>query len=105
MQMFEDVPFFRVQLRVRMDIFKVLLSKQAKRDLLKVPFYIARKLLAWVDDVENSGLKEVRRIPGYHDEPLKGNRVGLRSIRLSKAYRAIYELVMKEKLKLLMYLR
>lgn len=29
-------------------------------------------------------------IPGYHDEPLKGNRTGQRSIRLSKAYRAIY---------------
>ena len=29
---------------------------------------------------------------GYHDEPLKGRRLGQRSIRLNKAYRAIYEL-------------
>ena len=31
-------------------------------------------------------------MPGYHDEPLKGMRAGQRSIRLSKSYRAIYEL-------------
>ncbi len=33
----------------------------------------------------------MRKIPDFHDEPLKGNRKGQRSIRLSKAYRAIYE--------------
>jgi proteic killer suppression protein len=33
-----------------------------------------------------------RRIPGYHDEPLKGARTGQRSVRLSRAYRAIYEI-------------
>ena len=31
-------------------------------------------------------------VPGYHDEPLKGHRAGQRSIRLSRAYRAIYEI-------------
>jgi proteic killer suppression protein len=29
-------------------------------------------------------------VPGFHDEPLKGDRKGQRSIRLNKAYRAIY---------------
>jgi para-nitrobenzyl esterase len=33
-----------------------------------------------------------RKVPGYHDEPLKGDRAGQRSIRLSRAYRAIYEI-------------
>jgi len=33
----------------------------------------------------------VRKIPGHHDEPLKGSRRGQRSIRLSKSYRAIYQ--------------
>ena len=28
--------------------------------------------------------------PGYHDEPLRGDREGQRSIRLSRGYRAIY---------------
>ena len=35
-------------------------------------------------------MSEVRKIPGYHDEPLQGDRKGQRSIRLSKLYRAIY---------------
>ena len=29
-------------------------------------------------------------MPGYHDEPLRGNRQGQRSIRLNIVYRAIY---------------
>lgn len=32
----------------------------------------------------------MRKIAGFHDEPLKGDRHGQRSIRLNKAYRAIY---------------
>ena len=68
----------------------VELEKQAKRDLIKVPNYIKDKLLLWVDDVERIGIQRVREVPGYHDEPLKGDRVGQRSIRLNKAYRAIY---------------
>ncbi|STY25350.1 Plasmid maintenance system killer protein [Legionella taurinensis] len=43
---------------------------------------------------------EVRKIPGFHDEPLKGNRVGQRSIRLSRAYRAIYELGQQGKMEI-----
>lgn len=58
--------------------------------MLKVPLHIVRKLQGWIDDVEKTGLNTIRKIPGYHDEPLKGKRVGQRSIRLSKAYRAIY---------------
>jgi proteic killer suppression protein len=41
--------------------------------------------------VELEGIVEVRKISGYHDEPLKGDRHGQRSVRLSKSYRAIYE--------------
>lgn len=71
-------------------IHAVIISKPAKKDLKKVPHYIASKLQVWVDDVEESGLEEVRKIPGYHDEPLRGDRHGERSIRLSLSYRAIY---------------
>ena len=66
------------------------LSKKAKDNLVKVPGHIKDKLLLWVDDVEREGIEKVRKIPGFHDEPLKGDRAGQRSIRLSKAYRAIY---------------
>lgn len=41
--------------------------------------------------MEHDGLEETRKVPGYHDEPLKGDRAGQRSIRLSRSYRAIYE--------------
>lgn len=68
----------------------MVLTKQSKQDLLKVPTHIVRKLQAWINDVEHQGINEVRKKPGYHDEPLKGKRTGQRSIRLSKAYRAIY---------------
>jgi proteic killer suppression protein len=69
------------------------LTRQAQKDLTKVPDHVAVKLLDWVEDVEDRGLEEVRKIPGYHDEPLKGALKGLRSIRLSKAYRAYYRIL------------
>lgn len=60
------------------------------KDLKKVPMKIALKLAAWIEDVGHRGLNDVRKIPGFHDEPLKGKRKGQRSIRLNIAYRAIY---------------
>lgn len=71
----------------------VVLSRQAQKDLATVPRHIAVKLQDWVEDVEDRGLEEIRKIPGYHDEPLKGALKGLRSIRLSKGYRAYYKIV------------
>jgi len=71
-------------------IYRVGLSKRARKQLQMVPRHIVESLAAWVDDVEERGLEEVRKISGYHDEPLHGNRIGQRSIRLSRAYRAIY---------------
>lgn len=73
-----------------MEIYDVVLSEPAKKNLKKVPLYIAVKLWGWIEDVGHRGLSEVRKVPGYHDEPLKGSRLGQRSIRLSKAYRAFY---------------
>lgn len=72
------------------DIFDVRLSARAMKDLKKVPLPIILKLKAWIEDVGHRGLTEVRKVPGYHDEPLKGKRKGQRSIRLNIAYRAIY---------------
>lgn len=75
-----------------MDTYKVTITEPAKSDLKKVPQYIAIKLYQWVDAVSHDGLLQVRKISGYHDEPLHGKRKGQRSIRLNRAYRAIYEL-------------
>jgi len=70
----------------------VRLSNRAKKDLLNVPEHVAVHLAKWVEDVEHRGLDEVRKVPGYHDEPLHGKRKGERSIRLTRAYRAIYKI-------------
>jgi proteic killer suppression protein len=85
------VPSFRV-LSVLM-IKRVILSRRAKKDLRKIPGHVVRLLQDWVEDVEDRGLEEVRKVPGYHDEPLRGDRAGQRSIRLTRAYRAFYRIV------------
>lgn len=72
------------------EIFDVKISKKAIKDLKKIPMSVAIKLQAWIDNIGHIGLNEVRKISGYHDEPLQGKRYGQRSIRLSKVYRAIY---------------
>ena len=68
----------------------VRVSRFAEKQILKIPHYIAEALMIWVNSVELKGISEVRRLPGYHDEPLKGSRKGQRSVRLNRAYRAIY---------------
>ncbi|MGC1953035.1 MAG: hypothetical protein WA970_10790 [Gammaproteobacteria bacterium] len=71
--------------------YRVRLEKVVRRRLHRVPRYVIDKLEAWIELVETDGLEEARRITGFHDEPLKGERAGQRSIRLSRQWRAIYE--------------
>ena len=73
-------------------IHVVQISPAARKDLRRVPPHVVDKLEVWVDSVEKDGLDETRKIPGYHDEPLLGDRRGQRSIRLNRSYRAIYEI-------------
>ena len=73
-------------------IQRVEITRRAEKQLRKLPRHIVDNLAIWVAAVEFDGLEEVRRLPGYHDEPLKGDRAGQRSIRLSRSYRAIYEI-------------
>ena len=68
----------------------VILGKHARKQLPRVPRHVADKLAGWALLVEAKGLREARRVPGFHDEPLAGDRRGERSVRLSRAYRAIY---------------
>lgn len=67
-----------------------------KKNLHKVPLPIKKKLFTWVTAVEERGINEVRNVPGYQDEPLKGDRQGQRSIRLNKQWRAIYRIINKK---------
>jgi len=56
----------------------------------KMPSNIRDALIYWTESVERLGIREIRKIPSYHDEPLQGFRFGQRSIRLNRSYRAIY---------------
>ena len=69
---------------------KVMITEIAEKQLKKTPDYIRDKLYQWVERVEFFGIEEVRKIKGFHDEPLRGQRSGQRSIRLNRSYRAIY---------------
>jgi proteic killer suppression protein len=71
---------------------RVEIAEQARRQLQRVPQHIVGKFMAWIESVEEDGLELTRRVPGFHDEPLKGKRKGQRSIRLSRQWRAIYEI-------------
>lgn len=68
----------------------VSISRFAEKRIQRLPRYLQEALMIWVKTVETLGILQVRKVPGYHDEPLKGARKGQRSIRLSRAYRAIY---------------
>ncbi|TPV94561.1 MAG: hypothetical protein B7733_14585 [Myxococcales bacterium FL481] len=74
-------------------ITDVRISARAQKQLRKVPAHVVGKLYVWVELVATDGLEEARKIPGYHDEPLRGDRAGQRSIRLNRAYRAFYSIM------------
>ena len=69
----------------------IQISRFAEKQLRKIPAHIKEALLYWMNIVEIHGIREVRTLQGYHDEPLKGMREGQRSVRLNRAYRVIYE--------------
>ena len=71
-------------------VHRVIWDKTVEKTLAKIPAFIRDKFIAWALVVERVGLREVRKLSGYHDEPLKGVRKGQRSIRLNRSYRAIY---------------
>lgn len=77
-----------------MDVYtKVSSTKRFEKDLKKVPDFIRKKVIFWIFLVETNGLAEVMKSPGFHDEPLRGERKGQRSVRMNKAYRLIYHVI------------
>ncbi|MCK5164454.1 MAG: type II toxin-antitoxin system mRNA interferase toxin, RelE/StbE family [Desulfobacula sp.] len=69
---------------------EIIINKKAQKQLKKIPGHIRNNFHLWVKNVEMVGIEETRKIKGYNDEPLHGERTGQRSIRLSRSYRAIY---------------
>ncbi len=72
---------------------KVICSKTFTKQLEKVPKHIKNKFMLWLFSVETIGIMETMKSKGFHDEPLKGERYGQRSVRLSQSYRLIYRLI------------
>lgn len=87
-----DLALFTSEVYDKAVIRRIRLSRLAQKQLRKLPRHIVLKLQTWVEIVEFEGLENARKIPGFHDEALKGQRVGQRSVRLSRSYRAIYEI-------------
>ena len=53
---------------------------------------VRKKFFTWTNEVEKKGLEEVRKVGGFHDEPIR-SQPGKRSVRLSEGYRLCYESV------------
>ncbi|OGQ51531.1 MAG: hypothetical protein A3I10_06385 [Deltaproteobacteria bacterium RIFCSPLOWO2_02_FULL_57_26] len=64
--------------------------RAAEKDLMRTPKALVIKFQKWVDDIEKYGLEEVRKVRGWHDHALKGDRAGQRAIYINKQWRAVY---------------
>ena len=74
-----------------MPIYKTAIwSKQVAKQLREIPPHLRQKFYSWLAYVNYAGVQQARKISGFHDEPLTGNRHGQRSIRLNRSYRVIY---------------
>lgn len=73
-------------------IYRVYWGKHIRKVLDRLPKNVRGKFYSWVMLIELDGLEEAQKRPGFHDEPLKGQRQGQRSVRLNQGYRVIYEL-------------
>jgi proteic killer suppression protein len=69
----------------------VELTKQAKKDLAKVPGYIAEKARLWIEEVREDGLEKAQANPKWGDEAKRGKLHALRAIWLNREYRLFYE--------------
>ena len=69
---------------------EVIYSKEALRNIKKIPQHIRIKILYWIDFLNEIGLPAARAYKGFNDEALLGSRKGQRSVRLSKSYRLFY---------------
>jgi mRNA-degrading endonuclease RelE of RelBE toxin-antitoxin system len=71
-------------------MWKVLEHHDIAKTVRRLPPWIAKEYEVWKDLIFRHGPEILRQYPGYHDEPLRGDRKGQRSSRLSRQYRVIY---------------
>lgn len=70
---------------------EVVLSGQARKDLARVPSYIAEKARLWIEEVREDGLLHTQRNAKWKDESKRGKLKVVRAIWLSREYRLFYE--------------
>ena len=69
---------------------RVEVTKFAEKQLRRVPNEIFESFIYWKDLIHQGGLRKMRIIRSFHDEPLKGSRQGQRSSKLNQSYRVVY---------------
>ncbi|MBF0106400.1 MAG: type II toxin-antitoxin system mRNA interferase toxin, RelE/StbE family [Deltaproteobacteria bacterium] len=70
---------------------EIVESKKAQKDLDKAPRNVAASYEIWARLVEEHGLDILRSFKGYHDEKLLGELKNMRSSRLNKKWRVVYQ--------------
>lgn len=71
-------------------VWRVYWGRRVEKQLDGLPEHIVGSFFDWIRAVGRDGMESVRRLPGYHDEKLKGDLKGSRSVRLTRAYRVVY---------------
>ena len=69
---------------------QIFITKQAQKDLRKIPKHILLQLDLWVEIIKEEGYRSMQLIKGYNDHALIGDRKGQRSSYLSRSWRVIY---------------
>ena len=73
-------------------IWAILESRQAKKEIDRLPPQVLRKYQFWLGMMQTQGPEAVRHFPGFKDEALKGEWKGCRSARLNIQYRVVYRI-------------
>lgn len=72
-------------------MWKIREHRDVQKIFRKLPGAVLKKYELWKNLVFRHGPDILREFPGFHDEKLKGSRLGQRSSRLSLRYRVIYQ--------------
>ena len=73
-------------------MWEILEHRRISRQLSRMPTAIQQRYEIWKAIVVASGPEGLRRIRGFNDESLRGERKGQRSSRLNQQYRVIYQI-------------
>lgn len=72
-------------------MWRIREHRDAQKICRKLPVAVLKKYELWKNLVFRHGPDILREFRGFHDEKLKGSRVGQRSSRLNLQYRVIYK--------------